>query len=210
MYKICFLFDKQNNWLKEKIRFSFKTNSKYKFFFSENYNKVKNFDLVFILGYTKILKKDFLKKNKLNLIVHESNLPKGKGFAPVQWQILSNKVRIPICIIKADKKYDSGKIYIKSYFKIKKTDLYEEIREQQGNASIKIIKSFLKFYPNISGKTQKGKSTYFQKREKKHSEISINKSLKSQFNILRISNNQNWPAFFYFKGVKYILKIEKE
>ena len=153
---------------------------------------------------------NFLKKNKLNLIVHESDLPKGKGFAPVQWQILDNKNKIPICLIEADKKYDSGKIYLKNYFTIKKTDLYNEIRDHQSNATIKIIKNFLKLYPNLSSKAQKGKSTYFKKREKKHSQISINKSLKSQFNILRISNNYNWPAYFYFKGVKYILKIEKE
>ena len=39
--------------------------------------------------------------------------------------------------------------------------------------------------------------------------MSINKSVKSQFNILRIANNRNWPAVFYFKGIKYILKIKK-
>ena len=209
MLKVCFLFDKKNNWLWEKTKGSFKTNKKYNFFFSENYKKVKNFDIVFILGYTRILKSNFLKKNKLNLVVHESNLPKGKGFAPVQWQILNNKNRIPICLIKADKKYDSGRIYIKDYFRIKKTDLYEEIREHQANATIRVIKYFLKFYPNLPGKEQKGKSTYFKRRTKKHSKISINKNLKSQFNILRISNNRNWPAYFYFKGIKYILKIQK-
>ena len=210
MHRICFLFDKKNNWINDKIKFFFKNNQKYKFYFSENYKKVKNFDIVFILGYTKILNNNFLKENKLNLIVHESDLPKGKGFAPVQWQILDNKNKIPICLIEADKKYDSGKIYLKNYFTIKKTDLYNEIRDHQSNATIKIIKNFLKLYPNLSSKAQKGKSTYFKKREKKHSQISINKSLKSQFNILRISNNYNWPAYFYFKGVKYILKIEKE
>ena len=209
MLKVCFLFDKKNNWLLEKTKATFKTKKKYNFFFSENLNKVRNFDVVFILGYTKILKNNFLKKNKLNLVVHESNLPKGKGFAPVQWQVLKNKNRIPICLIKADKKYDSGEIYVKDYFRIKKTDLYEEIRAHQANATIRVIKSFLKSYPNLSGKKQKGKSTYFKRRAKKHSEISINKSLKSQFNILRISNNRNWPTFFYFKGIKYILKIKK-
>ena len=104
---------------------------------------------------------------------------------------MNNKNKIPICLIEADKKYDSGKIYLKNYFTIKKTDLYNEIRDHQSNATIKIIKNFLKSYPNLSSKAQKGKSTYFKKREKKHSQISINKSLKSQFNILRISNNHN-------------------
>jgi methionyl-tRNA formyltransferase len=210
MYKICFLFDTKNNWIKNKIKKSFKSSYKYKFFFSENFKRVKNYDVVFILGYTRILKNSFLKNNKLNLVIHESKLPRGKGFAPVQWQILDNKNKIPICIIEAKSKFDSGNIYIKKYFDIKSTDLYDQIRESQGNATVKIIKDFLKYYPKVKSKPQKGKSTYFKKREKKNSEISINKSLRSQFNILRISNNDSWPSFFYFKGIKYILKIEKE
>ena len=164
MYKICFLFDKKNNWLKDKIKINFKNSKKYNFFLSENLKKIKNFDVVFILGYTKILKNKFLKKNKLNLVVHESDLPKGKGFSPVQWQILENKNKIPICILEADKKFDSGKIYKKEYFKIKKTDLYEEIRNHQANATVKIIKKFLKTYPNLTFKLQKGKTTYYKKR----------------------------------------------
>ena len=50
----------------EAIKFFIKNNQKYKFYFSENYKKVKNFDIVFILGYTKILNNNFLKK--INLI----------------------------------------------------------------------------------------------------------------------------------------------
>lgn len=210
MYKICFLFDTKNNWLKNKIKKNFKNNYKYRFSFFENFKTIKNYDVVFILGYTKILKTNFLKNNKLNLVIHESNLPKGKGFAPVQWQILDNKNKIPICIVEAKSKFDSGDIYLKKYFSIKSTDLYDQIRESQGKATINIIKDFLNYYPKVKSKPQKGKSTYFKKREKKNSEISINKSLKSQFNNLRISNNQSWPSFFYFKGVKYILKIDKE
>lgn len=210
MYKICFLFDSKNNWLKNKIKKNFKNNYKYRFSFFENFKTIKNYDVVFILGYTKILKTNFLKNNKLNLVIHESNLPKGKGFAPVQWQILDNKNKIPICIVEAKSKFDSGDIYLKKYFSIKSTDLYDQIRESQGKATINIIKDFLNYYPKVKSKPQKGKSTYFKKREKKNSEISINKSLKSQFNNLRISNNQSWPSFFYFKGVKYILKIDKE
>jgi len=31
---------------------------------------------------------NFKLKNKLNLVIHSSDLPKGKSFAPIQWQIL--------------------------------------------------------------------------------------------------------------------------
>ncbi len=41
----------------------------------------------FFLGCSKIAGPDVLNRNKYNLVVHESALPKGKGFAPVAWQI---------------------------------------------------------------------------------------------------------------------------
>ena len=50
----------------------------------------KNFDILFILSYHKILSKNILKNNKHNIVIHASNLPKGKGFAPFFHQILEN------------------------------------------------------------------------------------------------------------------------
>ena len=210
MLKVCFLFDKKNNWLLEKTKATFKTKKKYNFFFSENLNIVRNFDIVFILGYTKILKNNFLKKNKLNLVVHESNLPKGKGFAPVQWQILKGQTIIPMCLIKAEINADSGDIYEKIYFKVSHTDLYDQIRKKQAAATIRIIKKFLKKYPKIKAKKQKGKGTFLKKRKKSDSKLDINKSIKEQFNLLRICNNNKWPGYFIYKKKKYIIKIMSE
>ena len=109
-YKVTFLLDKNNNWIKDDVKVFIKSNKRFFFKLEENYKKIKNQDLVFILNYTKILPKQFLKKNHLNLVVHCSGLPKGKGFAPIQWQVLNNKNKIPICLIEADEKVDSGSI----------------------------------------------------------------------------------------------------
>ena len=53
----------------------------------------------------------------------------------------------------------------KSFFNVKETSLYNQIRNDQGNATMKIIKKFLKEYPNIKSKKQTGKSTFFLKKE---------------------------------------------
>ena len=98
--KVSFIFDPKNNWLKKyikKINFK-KYFTKYDFFFTENYRIVKNKDIVFILGCTKKIDKKFLNRNNLNLIIHESQLPKGKGFSPVQWQVLEI-IYIPLFLI---------------------------------------------------------------------------------------------------------------
>ena len=38
----------------------------------------------------------------------------------------------------------------------------------------------------------------------------MSKSIDEQFNLLRVCDNERYPAFFYKDGVKYILKINKE
>jgi len=207
-YKVGFLTDKTNNWIEKFLKKEkFKNNKKYFFKSFNNYLKIKNFDIIFILGYTKILNKKFLKKNKLNLVVHESNLPKGKGFAPVQWQILNKKKNIPICLIEAKSRVDSGNIYEKMYFKIKNNDLYDQIREKQAIATIKIIKKFLKKFPKVKPIKQLGKSTFYKRRRPADNLLDINKSIKENFNLLRIGNNELFPSYFNFRSKKFIIKI---
>ena len=93
--KVALLFDKDNSWIFNFIDkgqlFNHKKRYRFKTFF--DHKKISSYDIVFILGYMKLLKKNFLKKNKHSLVIHESNLPKGRGFAPMQWQILEGKIK---------------------------------------------------------------------------------------------------------------------
>ena len=209
--RVVYLLDKTNNWILSYLKTSklLNENNKYNSKIFTNYKKIINYDVVFILNCTKILKRNFLKKNKLSLVVHSSDLPKGKGFAPIQWQILEGKNKIYISLFEAVEKYDSGRIFEKDYVLLKGTELYDEIRYRQAKSTIKIIKKFLKKYPNIKSKKQVGKSTFYRRRYKIDSKLNINSSIKNLFNPLRIANNKKWPSFFYFKNKKFIIKIFK-
>jgi len=207
--KVAYLLDNTNDWIKKYIKKSplLKKNKKFYCKIFTNYKDIKNHDIVFILGYTKILGPIFLKKNRLNLVVHASDLPRGKGFSPIQWQILENKKRITFCLFKAEKKLDSGEIYEKHSLLLKGTELYDEIRYIQAQATIKIISSFLKKYPKLISRKQKGQSTFYRRRTPNDSKLNINRSIKRLFNQMRIANNQNWPSYFIYKKKKYIIKI---
>ena len=90
------------------------------------------------------------------------------------------------------------------------TELSDEIRYIQGLQILKIINKFLIKYPNVKSKKQSGKSNFNKRRYPKDSELNVNKTIKQQFNHLRINDNELYPSFFYFKGQKYIIKIFKE
>ena len=74
-------------------------------------------------------------------------------------------------------------------------------------ATINIIKKFLRIYPNVYPKKQRGQSTYFKKRTLLDNEININKSIKKNFNLMRIADNDRYPSYFWFKNKKFIIKI---
>jgi len=205
------LLDKTNLWFEKQLKdYNFKLNHKYTFKISKNSNKIKNQDIVFPISYTKILPESFLKRNELVLIAHPSKLPENKGFAPIQYQILKNKKKFFISLIKAVKKVDAGPIYLQNSFTLNGTELSDEIRYLQGLQILKIVRNFLKKYPKIKSKNQSNKGNFNKRRYPKDSKLNINKTIKQQFNHLRINNNKLYPSFFYFKGKKYIIKIYKK
>ncbi|EAJ4628096.1 methionyl-tRNA formyltransferase [Campylobacter coli] len=172
-----------------------------------NHTEIFNFDIVFILSYHKIIDKNFLKHNKHNIVIHASNLPQGKGWAPLFHQVIEGKNEITFSLFEADDKADNGDIYLQKNLKLNGLELYEELREKQARFTLDMCLEFLELYPNIQAKKQVGKESFYPKRSPKDSELDINKSLNEQFNLLRIASNEDFPAFFYKDGKKFILKI---
>lgn len=209
-FNVIFLLDKKNNWiekfLKENI-LNFPKKFNYKI--TKNSKSIKN-KIVFALSYTRILDTNFILKNKEVLIAHPSKLPRDKGFSPVQNQILRGQNTIHVSLIKASKKVDSGPIAFTDTFFLEGHELSNEIREQQAKSIFKLIKKFLNNYPNIIYRKQKGVSTFNKKRGANANKLNIQKSIKSQLNTLRISDNENYPAFFNYKKNTYVLKIFKK
>lgn len=209
MISVAFLFDKSNDWLAKYFADDFCGSKKYQFFKSYNKQEVKGFNIVFVLGYTKLLGKDVIEANDLLLVVHESDLPKGRGFAPIQWQVLEGAKDIPVCLLELSDGADQGDICDKILLSLDGTELYDEIREKQAKVTIELIKRFLDKYPNVNFQKQRGQPTFYRRRNSFDSKLDVNKTIKSQFNLLRVCNNKDWPAFFELEGVMYTLRIEK-
>ena len=178
--------------------------------FFDHKEVTNEYQIVFIASYHKIIDKKYLKQHKYNLVVHGSNLPKGKGWAPIFWQVIEGKNKIPIVLFEATEAVDAGKIYLKDYIKLTGTELQKEIRKLQAQKTIELYLKFLGEFEKLKPKKQIGTSTFYPKRNSKNSELNINQSIKKQFNLLRTVNNKDFPAFFVIKNQKYIVKIYKE
>ena len=212
--KIQVLTDK-NSWIIKKYKLDIV--NKLKNFcksisFIHNYKDLKkNYSINIILSYSKIIPKKFLEKSIINIVVHESDLPKGKGMSPLTWQILKNKKYIFFTLFNASSKIDNGKIYFKKKVFFKKNLIFDEIKKIQFDEGLNLIIKFIKYYNRYKKEPkfiiQKGKSTYYRRRNKNDSKLNINLSIKKQFNLLRINDNHNYPSFFSYLGSKYIIKL---
>jgi methionyl-tRNA formyltransferase len=83
-------------------------------FFYDGYNDVpEGNDIACFLGCVGIAKSQVLARSRRNLVVHSSDLPKGRGFAPLAWQIIAGQSDIPTCLIDAAESVDAGEIVFK-------------------------------------------------------------------------------------------------
>ena len=169
-------------------------------------------DLCFYLSYEKIVRKETRKKFRNNLVIHASNLPKGKGWSPLSWQIIDGYKNIKVTLIEADDKVDSGNIYMQTSKKFKGHELLDELRSIIANATLHLCSNFVNKYPNIlkKAKIQDKSETFYKRRLIEDSRLNLNKSIKEQFNLLRTVDNSRYPAFFEIDGHKYYLLIKSE
>ena len=205
--KIQILVDNPKSWFVLKVK---QLQDKiaalgYESTFVERHEDVKPGDILFLLSceskYTR------LNLNRHNLVVHASDLPKGKGWSPLTWQVLEGKNVIPVTLFEAAEKIDSGVIYLQDNLQLSGTELIDELRVKLYESIEKLVLRFVAMYPNCVGRDQMGEESIYKRRRAQDSELDVNKSLAEQFNLLRIVDNDKYPAFFYYKDKKFLLKI---
>tara|TARA_B100000989_G_scaffold298626_1_gene288816 strand:- start:3805 stop:4437 length:633 start_codon:yes stop_codon:yes gene_type:complete len=208
--KITLLCDTPDSYIHEHIDEIKKIirRKKHKVVFVKNKKYIKRGDILFLLACSSILSKKELSKNKKNIVIHPSKLPKNKGSAALIWSVLKGEKKFYLTMFEADSKVDSGEIYQQSYFRLKGHELSDEIRFFQAKTTLLMIKKFFNNKKNRKFK-QKGKSNFLKRRSPQDSELDINLPIKKQFNLLRVVDNKRYPAFFIHKKKKYILKIYK-
>jgi methionyl-tRNA formyltransferase len=207
--KLQILCDNNNSWIIPYIisYVDIKRNQGLECMFCQTHEEVSEGDVLVLLSCEKLFKG--LHLNKYNLVVHESLLPEGKGWSPLTWQILEGKSGIPVTLFEAEERVDSGLIYGVEYIRLEGHELINEIRALQAESTFKLLNKFIADYPHNSGVKQLGNSTFYPRRTAKDSELSIHLPLSEQFNLLRVCDNERYPAFFIVEGIKYYLKIEK-
>lgn len=168
-------------------------------------------DFCFYLSFSKIVPAETLSKFKHNLVVHESDLPAGRGWSPLSWQILEGRKEIAIVMFEANDEVDGGSIYFRDLMKFDGSELVDELRGIQADATLKLCDEFIKNYPTLKGAVkQSGESTFYARRSPADSQLDSDKSLREQFNLIRIADNASYPVYFEIDGNFYELWVTKK
>ena len=172
-------------------------------------NDIPYGDVAFYLSCYELIKENILSRNKHNIVIHESDLPQGKGWSPASWQILEGKKEIPLTLFEISERVDSGDIYFKDKIYLDGTELKDEWQNKIVHKKLEMCLRFLREYIGSTPSPQKGTESFYPKRTPNDCMLDINKTIQEQFNLLRIVDNDSYPAFFEINGTKYKIAISK-
>lgn len=164
-------------------------------------------DVCFLLSCTNIVPSTYLERSLHNIVVHASDLPKGKGFAPMQWQIMEGKNEIVLTLFEVVDKVDAGPYYIKDSLRLDGTELYKELRDKLAYKIISMCIHYVNEFNSLVPLEQKGIESFYKRRAKEDDMLDPNKTIADQFDHFRIADNDKYPLWFTLRGRKYILKI---
>lgn len=169
-------------------------------------------DLCFYLSYGRIVDAATRAQYRYNLVVHESALPNGRGWTPMTWQILQGANRIPLTLLEAVDEVDAGPIYLQEWIQLAGTEINKEWRCMQAELTVRLCARWVNEFPNIIDKarSQQGEPSFHVRRRPENSKLDPAKTIIEQFNLLRVADNERYPAFFEHLGRRFVLRIACE
>ena len=210
MLKITILTDNPKSWIIPYVEgLKFLLRKKHHVRHCYSFKNIQRGDIAFFLSCEHIVPRYVLNKNTHNIVIHPSRLPKGRAFSPLAWKVLEGKNNIPITLFEAVEEVDSGRIYFEDEIRLKGHELNDEIKDLQGRKTLELALRFIAHYPNVRGREQKGIPSFYRRRKPEDNELDPRRSIASQFEKLRIVNNELYPAFFHYRKHKYVVKIFK-
>ena len=162
--------------LKKKINFSNPINLNDE----KEFNKFRELspDIVIVVAYGQIIKKNFLNIPKLGFFnIHASLLPKWRGAAPIQRAIMNGDKEIGVSIMKIEEKLDTGPILTSSKFNLDQNLTHGEIEKKLSLIGADLLIESLKNIKNENIKLinqDHSNATYAKKIDKNETKINWN------------------------------------
>ena len=176
----------------------------------QNSSDLKGGDLLFLISCSQIISEKERSLFKSCIVLHASDLPKGRGWSPHIWEILGGAEELTISAIDAAETVDSGDVWSKLKINIPRSLIWNEVNQLIFNAELKLMTYIVENYDQIIPMPQSldDGGTYYRKRTQEDSEIDPRDTIENQFDLLRICDSNRFPAFVKVRGRKYKILIK--
>lgn len=168
-------------------------------------------DILFLISCSEIVGAADRSAYRATLVLHASDLPRGRGWSPHIWQLIEGSDDITLSLLEAEDKVDSGRIWKKLKFPVPKHALWDEINARLFDAEIELIDFAVREFERVRPTAQDPaiEPSYYPRRSPADSRIDPWQSIASQFDRIRVCDPNRFPAFFELHGKKYKLILEK-
>lgn len=167
-------------------------------------------DVLFLVSCAQMIGADERAKFRAVLVLHASDLPNGRGWSPHVWAVLGGAGTITVSLLEAREPVDSGDVWLKVRFTLDGHELLPEINEKLFRCELDLMSAAIEQFDAIKPEVQSGdQGSYLRKRTPEDSRLLPEKTLAEQFDLLRVVDNERYPAYFDFRGRRYLIKIEK-
>lgn len=168
-------------------------------------------DFLFLISCSELIKPEHRKNYRHSLVLHASDLPKGRGWSPHVWEIVGGHRTITLSLLEAEDKVDTGRIWLKCEIPVARTALWDEVNHLLFDAEIRLMNKAVERYEHIKAYPQSLniEPTYYRKRTPSDSQLDPYLSISDQFNLMRICDPTRYPAWFELYGQRYKVTLEK-
>lgn len=180
----------------------------------ENLRKLKDYslDILFIIGWHKIVTKEVIDSASYCMGMHTSLLPIDRGSAPVNWQIIRKESKGGITLFHLDTGVDTGDIIAQKKFKILRSHNCKDVHERSILGAIKILrdqwgnfkKEEIKRIPQINSE-----ASFNTRRNSKDGKIEWTKSSIDIDALIKATTYPYPGAFSFFNNKKLIIWASK-
>jgi methionyl-tRNA formyltransferase len=173
--------------------------------------KLTGGDILFLISCAEFIGPGVRARYRHTLVVHASALPQGRGWSPHVWQILEGKHTIPVSLLEAEDKIDSGRIWSERTFELEGHELFDEINAKLFAATLDLMDFALANASTVVPRDQGSATpTYYRKRTPDDSRLDPNKSIAEQFDLLRVADPDRFPCFIDHRGRRYRVILQKD
>lgn len=167
-------------------------------------------DVLFLVSCSQVIAAAERATFRAVLVLHASDLPTGRGWSPYIWSVVNGATRITVCLFEAADSVDTGPIWLKTEFTLEGHELLPEINEQLFAVELELMTRAVDGFDRITPTPQRGDpGPYMPKRTRADCRLDPHKTIAEQFDLLRVVDNERYPAFIDFRGTRYVIRIEK-